>query len=282
MSETERDLRDWPHEQTVYLTLDFECDFGTALSENRYGAVEHVDRLVNLLETHGVPLTTFVQTELLEVKPDVVETLQTSQTEVAFHPHSHTHRPRSESSIGTELTRSTERYVEFFGEQPTGYRFPNGNITPADYELLADHGYRFDASVFPSWRPNHFDNTDLPTRPHVLPDVGLVEIPFTVYADSVRIPTALSYVRVLGKPFAVLLERRPPRTLIFNVHMHDLVTPPSYSELSPLYKTIYARNDHGFELLDRFLRRSRQAGYAFETLDGLADSLQPNGTDYSR
>jgi len=274
MGETERRLRDWPQERTVYLTLDFECDFGTALSENRYGAVKHVDRLVELLETHDIPLTAFVQTELLEVKPDVVETLRASQTDVVFHPHSHTHKPRAETSIAEEVAQSTERYTEFFDEQPTGYRFPNGNIRPADYELLAEHGYEFDASVFPSWRPNHFDNTELPTRPHFLPDFGLIEIPFTVYSDSVRIPTALSYIRLLGKSYSALLNYSPPQTLVFNVHMHDLVTPPSYSELSPLYKTIYARNDHGFELLDQFLRRSKEAGYAFETIDRLAESLQ--------
>ena len=279
MTDVQRKLLDWPDDPTIYLTLDLECDFGTALTENRYDAVDHVDRLVQLLERNNVPLTTFVQTELLDTKPSVVETLRQSKTEVSFHPHSHTHKPREETSIAEEIARSTERYVDFFEHEPTGYRFPNGNIRAADYERLAAHGYEFDASVFPSWRPNHFDNTNLPTQPYGVSDFGLLEIPFTVYSDSIRIPTALSYIRLLGRPFTAMLRRWPPRVMVFNIHMHDLVTPPSYHELSPMYKAIYARNDRGFRLLDQFLNYSRQSGYEFETIDALVQRLQQQKPD---
>jgi len=274
MSDIDRRLLNWPDRPTVYLTLDFECDFGTAFSENRYGAVEAVDDLVRILEHHNVPLTAFVQTELLDVKPDVVETLRESKTPVNFHPHSHTHKPRSETSIESEVERSTERFESFFNSRPDGYRFPNGNLRPSDYELLVDFGYEFDASIFPSWRPNHFDHTDLPMRPHRLPAYDLLEVPFTVYSDLVRIPTALSYQRLLGTPFSLLLERRPPRTVVYNVHMHDLVTPPSYNELSPFYRAVYGRNDHGLGILDRFLQRLGRANYAFETIDDLGRKLE--------
>jgi len=282
MAGIDRELLGWPDEPTVYLTLDFECDFGTALEKNRYEAVEHIGGLVQVLEEYDVPLTAFTQTELLDVKPEVVEELRESTSEVAFHPHSHTHKPREATSIAEEVAQSTNRYEDFFGKSPSGYRFPNGNIKEADYELLADYGYEFDASIFPSWRPNHFDNTDLPTQPHALPEFDLVEIPFTVYSDGVRIPTALSYCRLLGRPFTALLSRRPPQTLVFNIHMHDLVTPSSYSELSPLYKMIYARNDRGFELLEDFINRLTGMGYAFRTIDELVDSLPERRDNYSR
>lgn len=60
---------DWPAPQRFYLTLDLECDFGTALEENTFFATWSVDRLVALLERFDVPLTCFVQTELLDESP---------------------------------------------------------------------------------------------------------------------------------------------------------------------------------------------------------------------
>lgn len=264
---------DWPPGRRFYLTLDFECDFGTALRRNVYDALGEVDRLTESLHRAGVPLTCFVQTEVLEEAPERVETLR-ELDKVSFHPHSHTHRPRGESDVEWEITTSTERYRDFFGEQPRGYRLPNGNVRPDDYRALSEHGYDFDASLFPSWRPNHFDNTDAPTRPHQYPALDLFELPFTVYSDTVRIPTALSYCRLLGRPFTWLLSRYPPRVVVFNVHMHDLVTPSSYHDLPPLYRAVYARNDHGFDLLERVLSRFDTLGYRFGTLDELHDRVR--------
>ena len=156
---------EWPPEYRVYLTLNLECDYGTALSQNTYEAVEWVDQLVELLCGMKIPLTCFVQTELLEVAPEQVDTLARLNG-VSFHPHSHTHKPRDEVDASKEIRTSTERYRDFFGKCPSGYRLSSGNVHDADYLTSAEHGYDFDTSLFPSWRPNHFDNTNAPTRPH--------------------------------------------------------------------------------------------------------------------
>lgn len=263
----------WPRERQFYLTLDLECDFGTALSENTYEAVESVGRLVDLLERENVALTCFLQTEVLEVAPGAVESLL-GLDDVTFHPHSHTHRPRSQIDVEDEIAESTKRYREFFGTEPTGYRLPNGNVRQVDYRALAERGYAFDASLFPSWRPGHFDNTGAPTRPHYFPDHDLFELPFTVFSDVVRVPTVLSYCRFLGRPFTWLFEWRPPEVVVFNIHMHDLVTPPSYRRLPPLYEKLYTRNDHGFELFERILRTFADRDYSFDTIDGLHADLR--------
>lgn len=266
-------LLDWPGEQRFYLTVDFECDYGTALSENHYGAVERVGELVAMLERHDVPLTAFVQTELLDERPTTVERLRDAGVDVEFHPHSHTHAPRSETTVAEEITRSTDRYREFFGRSPQGYRFPNGNVRPADYEVLADAGYEFDASLFPSWRPGHFDHSDEPTVPHRVPDADLYEVPFTVFGDRFRVPTALSYCRLVGRPMLALLARRPPSSVVFNIHMHDLFNPESYAELPPLYRAIYARNADGFGMLDTVLETFSGMDYEFEQFGTLVDEL---------
>jgi len=272
----------WPRPDQFYLTLDLECDFGTALPENTYQAIDAVDRLVALLEARDTPLTCFVQTELLDVKPAVVEELVDCGVDVRFHPHSHVHRRREEAAVDAELEISTDRYREFFGREPAGYRFPNGNVRDEDYGLLSEYGYEFDASIFPSWRPNHFDNTGAPTVPQYLAAYDLFELPFTVYSDWLRIPTALSYSRLLRRPFGWLLTRRPPPVVVYNIHMHDLVTPGSYAALPAPYKLVYGVNDRGFEILERVLDASFAAGYEFGTLDEAHEQLRTGVTAAER
>ena len=272
---------DWPSRQRAYLTLDLECDFGTLLAANvpspganSYAAAAHTDRLADLLDRLTVPLTCFVQTDLLDERPETVEALQQAGVEVRFHPHSHTHRHRSRTSIEYEVETSTERYHEFFGEEPVGYRFPNGDVRREDYRHLAEAGYEFDASVFPTWRPGHFDNTDKPRTPQYLPEFDLYEIPFTVYASWLPIPTALSFCRVFGRPYTELLVRRPPPVVVFNIHMHDLVTPPTVRNLPRKYRAVYSRNDRGFEMLASILKRLQEQGYQFGHVDDVHDTLR--------
>jgi peptidoglycan/xylan/chitin deacetylase (PgdA/CDA1 family) len=270
-----RAVLNWPVTDETYLTLDLECDFGTALSENTFQAAAHTDRLVALLERLDVPLTVFVQTELLGADPGAVERLRDADVRTHFYPHSHTHQRRERTDVDFEVRESTERYRRFFGHDPAGYRFPDGAIRPVDYRTLAEHGYQFDASIFPTVRPGQFDNTEEPTTPSYYPDANIIEIPFTLYSDRIRVPTALSYCRVVGRPFSELLLRRPPPVMVFNVHMHDLKTPPAYRRLSPMYKAIYARNDgRGFQMLEAVIRRLRDAGMTFETLESVHARLR--------
>lgn len=264
----------WPPEPTFYLTIDYECDYGTALSENTYRALEYTAAFVDLLEQYDVPLTCFVQTAVLDEAPEEVERLREADVPVSFHPHSHSHAPRDRADVDWELETSAERYREFFGEDPVGYRFPNGNVRAADYRLLDEYGFEFDASVFPSWRPGHFDNTSSPTNPQYLPEYDLYEIPFTVYSDRVRIPTALSYCRLLGRPSTEVLCRRPPQAVIFNVHMHDLVNTSSFDRLSPFYRAIYARNTDGFGIVESVLSRFRDRDVRFSRIDELHAELR--------
>lgn len=261
------ETRRWPAEKRVYLTLDLECDFGTALSKNTYLAAKQTDRLATLLEATATPLTCFLQTELLNEDPEAVEQLRSNAESVTFHPHSHTHLPRAQTSIRREIETSTEKYAEFFGTEPEGYRFPNGNVRPTDYRLLSSFDYLFNASIFPTWRPGHFNNSRLSMSPQYFSEFDLFELPFTVSSSIVRIPTGLSYCRLFGHIFMEYLFRSPPSTIVFNIHMHDLYTPETVNDLPPFYRAVYSRNDHGFKLLREIITRLRQAGYTFETLD---------------
>lgn len=264
----------WPQDDRFFLTLDLECDFGTALPKNAFTALDHTEELVSVVENYETSLTCFVQTEVLEKRPEAVEELRSSSIPIQFHPHSHTHKPRDETDIQNEIETSTREYRDFFGGRPTGYRFPNGNVRHEDYELLASAGYRFDASSFPTFRPGHFVNTNEPTSPQYFPEHDLVELPFTVYSDLLRIPTTISFCRLLGRLFTAALTKWPPSVVVFNIHLHDLVTPENYRQLSSFYKHVYARNDHGMALLDDVLAQFASSRFSFGMLDDAHEALR--------
>lgn len=265
---------EWPASKRFYLTLDLECDFGTALERNTYQAVSEIDRLAALLEATSTPLTCFVQTDVLDVRPEAVETLRQCDVPVQFHPHSHNHRPRDQTVMREEVEVSTARFTDFFGTRPTGYRFPDGNLRDADYRVLASAGYQFDASVFPTWRPGQFNNVNVPRTPTYLERFDLFELPFTVLSPYAPIPTGLSYARVFGRLYTNSLLRFPPDPVVFNIHMHDLNTPPSAADLPRIYRAIYSRNDDGFKLLRRILAGFDRAGYSFDTMDDAHEELR--------
>lgn len=261
---------DWPVSNKVYLTLDFECDYGTALAPNHYHAVQVVPRLVELLETHDVPISCFLQTEILDTCPDTVDPLRTADVPVDFHAHSHTHPDRDTADVEFEVSESIRCVREEFGTDPIGFRFPDGAARLQDYDVLADHDVAFSSSVFPSWRPGRFNNLRASTTPYKVSNAGVVELPFTVYSEYLRIPVSLSYLKLFGAAYERLVTANPPDVIVFDLHMHDLVTPPTFSELSLPYKAVYTRRKQaGLEILDRFIQRLRDRGYVFGNITDL-------------
>lgn len=263
-------LDDWPVERTVYLTLDLECDYGTAIEANSYEAAKRTPALVDFLERHDVPVTCFLQTQVLDEAPGAVDALRRASVPVEVQAHSHTHPSRATADLEYEVEESVSRIRRRFDPDTLGYRPPDGALEPGDYGVLAAHGVQFDAGVFPSIRPGRFNNVTAPRYPFRDVDTGIVELPFSVLSDRVRIPVSLSYLKLLGRPFEWALDRSFPSVVVFDFHMHDLVRPSAYERLPPHYRGVYARrSDAGFSTLERFVRAARKRGYRFGLLSEL-------------
>lgn len=261
---------DWPVSNRAYLTLDFECDYGTALAANHYNAVRHSSQLVDLLESRDVPLSCFLQTEILDTCSESIAPLRAADVPVEFHAHSHTHPPRGTADVSYEVAESVDHVRREFGTDPIGFRFPDGTTNSSDYEVLAEHDVDFSSSMFPSWRPGRFNNLRGSRNPYAVLESDVVELPFTVYSDYLRVPVSLSYLKLFGAAYERLVTTAPPDVIVFDFHMHDLVVPPTFSELSLPYKAIYARRKHaGMELLDQFIQRLQEQGYRFGRLTDL-------------
>ncbi|WP_458189228.1 polysaccharide deacetylase family protein [Haladaptatus sp. NG-WS-4] len=263
-------LEEWPTNKTVFLTLDLECDYGTAIKQNRYDAARRISPLVEFLEEFDLPLTCFLQTELLDVAPEVVHKLETANTAVEFHPHSHTHPRRSFADLEFEISESVTRLRDRFETEPLGFRFPDGAAKTSDYALLAEYDIAFDASLFPSWRPGRFNNRTRSRFPFRHTKTGIIELPFTVFSEQLRVPVALSYMKLFGRPYEWMIHSRPPSVLVFDFHMHDLMVPPAFNHLPQPYRLAYRRRrDTGFDIFRRLIKKLQNDSYQFGLMTDL-------------
>lgn len=264
----------WPLNKTALLTLDLECDYGTAIEDNAYEALGGVRELAALLERFDVPLSCFLQTEVLDVAPEAVAELERCDSTVEFHAHSHTHPRRDTADVPFEVDESVGRIRDRFGTSPVGFRFPDGWIDPSDYEVLGDHGVDFSSSVFPSLRPGRFNNLQQSRRPFYCRSSDVLELPFSVLSKYLPVPVSLSYLKLLGTPFSRLLYSTPPETIVFDFHMHDLVTPSTFDRLPFQYRAIYSRNKHmGFGILAEFISTLQALGYSFVPINEVYEEV---------
>lgn len=269
---------EWPVENRIYLTLDLECDYGTAISENVFRSAAETHKLVPILEDNDVPLSCFVQTQLLDEHPSYLVPLVDASVPVEFHPHSHTHPKISNADVSMEVAESVSRVREQFDTNPLGFRFPDGAAKSQDYAILDDHGVDFSATLFPSWRPGRFNNSREPRVPFIHHHSGVLELPFTVYSNYLRIPISLSYLKLFGRVYERLIRAGSPNVIIFDLHMHDLDVPETFSHLPRLYQAIYARRKHaGADILDRFIQSFQQKEYSFGQITDLYCAVKEDG-----
>jgi peptidoglycan/xylan/chitin deacetylase (PgdA/CDA1 family) len=250
------------------MTLDLESDFSGAL-HREYALLrqpQRVERLLGGLKERGVPLSAFVVGELLERFPELIELFVNYGTE--FHCHSYGHDPEDTDS-GAEIKRARDAYVQYFGSSPLGYRAPDGRISRDGIAQLGAHGFKFDASIFPSYYPNPFKYLFRRSQPHFFGDTQVVEIPNTP-VSPLRIMLSLSYIKLLGiRPYIRLLRwSRLPETAVFGSHLHDFFTDSeALSRMPRFWRMVYGRNrDRGLDFLDDILDFFQGEGYSFVTM----------------
>lgn len=271
-------------EKVACITLDLESDYAGVLNEPRYEGLNYVDELVGFLKQEDIPLTCFVQGSIFETHPSVVRQLSVLDTE--FELHSYSHPQPEEMDTELEIIKGQASYRSFFGEDPIGYRSPFGVVDEKLYSVLASHGFKFDSSIFPSFRPRIFSNLSKPTRPYFVSS-GILEIPFTVFSNVIRVPIALSYLKLLGRPYLYLLKVGClPNLIVFDFHLHDLFALNSFQELpfygfsivdKLIYKRAYQGKKDGLSTLREFAFILQRKGYTFSKLLDIYQTVNESG-----
>ena len=139
------DVEDWFHVETFRHLYPLESwdnlDFRVAAS---------VDRLLGLLDRHGVEATFFTLGWVAEKAPDIVRRIHAAGHEVACHGHGHDLLTRlDDREIREDIKRAKQTLEDLIGEEVIGYRAPAFSITEPAMDILADLGFHYDSSLFP-------------------------------------------------------------------------------------------------------------------------------------
>ena len=256
------------NEQLLCLTLDLENDWYFDDPALDHLTLDHLDTFIDLVGEIDLPLSIFVVGETLERYPESVERLHTA-LDCEFHLHSYRHDTTKSCDFRDEVRRGVAAFEAHFDERPVGYRAPQGNIEPHEFEILEEEGFAFDSSVFPSFRPGVYNNLDAPLEPF-RPNGGdgLLEIPLGVIRGF-RIPTALSYVKAIGRPMVPLLRVAAlPSVVVYNVHLQDLFRTESHDHLKQPKQTFMLRNmKRAATLFESSLDVLLQRGYRPTTIN---------------
>lgn len=266
----ERSLAPLPN--TACLTLDLEPDHaGRATFAYEAWRPDRLDALMDVLAEFDAPLSAFVVGRSLEQQPEGIARLR--ERGVEFHLHSYSHN-LAEPDSAAELDKGISVFEAAFGQRPEGYRAPEGRISEDGLGRLAERGFLFDSSVFPSAWP-HPRYLKYPRAAYRALPSNLLEIPIAT-AGPARLLVTLSFIKLLGFPLyrRLIQKGRVPEPLIFDMHLHDLFVLPAYDQLPAFLKVAYSRNRaQGFALLRATLHHLRDAGYSFSGMSAAARSL---------
>lgn len=107
------------------------------------GPSEYTDRVLDILEEEDVPATFFIIGS--QVTPDQYPTLNRMSgdgMEIAAHTWSHVDLSRSsDSTVASELNKTSEAIEQATGDPATCYRPPYGSTSPRVRSLAEDQGY---------------------------------------------------------------------------------------------------------------------------------------------
>src|SRR6202142_4062563 len=266
-------------QKIAFITLDVESDFHDPTGRIRLFEEDALfNRYVNIIKKHGVKVTAFLVTSLIQKHGDSYRRLQ-EQIPVEFAIHSHLHDMQNPCSRA-DIEEAFHTFRAFTGINPNGYRAPVGQITREGLQTLFDLGFRYDSSIYPSYRPGRlgYNNLHLPVEPFRVRHEAqaIIEIPFATL-HGLRLVFSLSYVKLFGWTTYDWLMKifPPPNQMAVLSHPYD-----HYFHLLPettdgWEKPLMQRNaESAFELLEKMIIFLHKAGYEFEYMSGLCDYLE--------
>lgn len=180
-------VRDGPQ---AAFTIDVEdwyqssVDYDAPITER---VVRNVDRVLRILDDHGVKGTFFVQGRVAETFPRLVQQIVTLGHEVQSHGYSH--RPlfaMNRVQLRDEVERSRKTVEDAAQCEVTAFRAQDFSIVRSNLwalETLAEVGFTVDSSIFPMHAPRYgIAGWDLaPHRLHLRSGRLLLEVPVAIW-----------------------------------------------------------------------------------------------------
>ena len=200
----------------------------------------NTERLLALLAEAKVSATFFVLGWVAERDPALVRQIHAQGHEVACHGYSHELvHAMSPEAFRDDLRRARSLLEDLTGEAVAGYRAPSWSITPWALDILAEEGFRYDASIMPL-KPGA---SGAPRFPHLVRANGsaLAEFPVTTLRLlGLKLPVAGGgYFRLypyrLTRAALSSINRQEGRPFVFYLHPWEIdPAQPRPGKVSPL------------------------------------------------
>jgi hypothetical protein len=114
-----------------------------------------VPRVLRVCNSRNLRLTCFVvgRDATIDANADALASLASAGHELANHTFGHEPwlHTLSRDRVESEICRAEELIGEISGEQPIGFRGPAYSVSDDVFEILAERGYRYDASTLPTY-----------------------------------------------------------------------------------------------------------------------------------
>jgi peptidoglycan/xylan/chitin deacetylase (PgdA/CDA1 family) len=263
----------------IYLTLDFEEDYGSPGEEKTYLCHNGSKKLIEFVKQEDLKITLFITGEITEKHTYLLEPYLKEKEYFQFEQHAYNH----ESVFGTSdeklnnISKGLDSYSNFFGKKAKIYRAPFGIISKPEIDLLISNDIYYGSNFFPSYFPGRFNNLHIPKDVFMYKGTDFVEIPFSV-ASFFRLPIAVSYMQLLGFNIYKTFMNNLPEVINFNLHLHDLFPEEAYNKinLTKAQKIAYyraSRENYAFDVFKKAIRFFKQKTYTFALFEDILNSI---------
>jgi polysaccharide deacetylase family protein (PEP-CTERM system associated) len=218
------DLESWVHRPIFRVPIERQ----TRLEDADF-IPSAVGVLLDRLARFKAKATFFCLGSVAEWYPDVIREIAAQGHELAIHGYTHRFlHDHTRQSFEYEIMR-TQDILARYSEKPIGFRASTFTYAPFLYEVLEEHGFRYDSSILPIKTPIYDwsvyeDSTPFWVTPRLL------EIPLSIYKlGRIRVPVGGFYLRLLGGGVELRLLRRIEERFgvgVFYIHPWEVLSSP--------------------------------------------------------
>lgn len=241
-----------PSQKIASISLDLDNQWAYMRSSNIAGWEDHpsyldiaVPRSIDLFNQHNTSITYFIVGQDAALEKNHNALMQIADAGHEIGNHSFNHEPwlhlYNRDELVDEIKKAEESIESATGIRPIGFRAPGFSVSPAVLDVLAERGYLYDCSTFPTYigplaRAFYFLKSEEMSdeernkrkqlfgkisdgfqtlHPYVMNVSGndLVEIPVTTF-PIIKIPIHVSYLMYLAS-FSNFAAKKYWQTALF-------------------------------------------------------------------
>ena len=143
----------------------------------------NIDLILQRFSETGARATFFTLGWVARHHPEVVRKIAEAGHEIASHGMEHIRVWQQSPAQFREDALTSRKLLEDVANVPVvGYRAASWSMdarTPWAHDMLAEAGYKYSSSIYPISH-DHFGMPDAPTRPFMVGDSGILEVPASV------------------------------------------------------------------------------------------------------